>query len=354
MATDPLRGHERIARILAQSLRAGRLASTYLFVGPPGIGKHAFALRLAQSLLCETRDPAELDPCGQCPGCIQAMAGTHPDLHLVAKPRDRSFIPLSCFLGDDQHRLREGLCHWISLKPSRGRRKVAIVDDADALNEEGANCLLKTLEEPPPCSLLILVGTSALQQLPTIRSRSQIIRFAPLEIEDVREVLLERGIATDPHHAQRLAERSQGSLAAAIDLADEELEAFRAQLVSRLASGRLDSVKTAAWVAAFIDDAGKEAPTRRRRARSTVGFALEFYRALLRALSARPMLEDTELAAAVARAAIASPPVEAVLACIDRCLETLDHIDRNANQATLIDAWIDDLASIMAGLPVAA
>ncbi len=74
--------------------------------------------------------------------------------------------------------MREGLCHDIALKPFMGGRKVAIIDDADDLNEEGANCLLKTLEEPPPHSVLILIGTSAERQLPTIRSRARRFVFS--------------------------------------------------------------------------------------------------------------------------------------------------------------------------------
>ena len=100
------------------------------------------------------------------------------NLILIEKPADKSTIPLAAFLGDDSRRMREGLCHDIALKPFMGGRKVAIIDDADYLNEESANCLLKTLEEPPPNSLLILIGTSADKQLPTILSRSQIVPFS--------------------------------------------------------------------------------------------------------------------------------------------------------------------------------
>ena len=92
--------------------------------------------------------------------CLQVDALTNPDLQIVSKPRDRNFIPVERFIGDREHRMSEGLCHDISLKPHYGGRKIAIIDDADFLNQEGANCLLKTLEEPPPKSLLILIGTS--------------------------------------------------------------------------------------------------------------------------------------------------------------------------------------------------
>ncbi len=177
-----------------RALARGRLASSFLFAGPEGIGKRTFALKLAQAMLCTTRPEETLDPCGTCPSCVQVAAGTHPDLHLVGKPEDKSFIPLELLIGDREHRRREGLCHNIGLKPYLGGRKIAMIDDADYLNAEGANSLLKTLEEPPPRSVLILIGTSPAKQLPTIRSRCQLIRFRPLPIQDGRRVVGVEGV----------------------------------------------------------------------------------------------------------------------------------------------------------------
>src|SRR5581483_1510034 len=129
---------------------------------------------------------------------------------------DRSSIPLALLIGDDAPRMREGLCHDIALKPFMGGRKVAIIDDADALNEEGANCLLKTLEEPPARSVLILIGTSTDKQLPTIRSRCQIVRFGGLEPNTIAEIVASRGLIADVHQARRLAEFSEGSIERAL------------------------------------------------------------------------------------------------------------------------------------------
>ncbi len=181
MVWQGIEGHDAIADRFRTALTHGRLASTFLFVGPAGIGKRTFALKLAQSLLCQAVPAEQLAPCGTCDSCIQVLAGTHPDLHLVCKPADKGFIPLAAFIGDDDHRMREGLCHAIALKPFMGGRRIAIIDDADYLNEEGANSLLKTLEEPPPRSVLILIATSLERQLPTIRSRCQTVRFGRLD-----------------------------------------------------------------------------------------------------------------------------------------------------------------------------
>ena len=225
-------------------------------------------------------------PCGTCDACVQVASLTHPDLYIIEKPSDKSSIPLAAFVGDDNHRMREGLCHDIALKPLMGGRKVAIIDDADWLNDESANALLKTLEEPPPESVLILIGTSADKQLPTIRSRSQIVRFAPLPQSAVAEILEARGLVTDAAEAQRLARFAEGSITAALALADEDLWSFRQQLLVELAKPQLASVKIARELVPLVEAAGKEATARRERLRQVIGFAVDFYRQLLRAPAA--------------------------------------------------------------------
>src|SRR5260221_2043128 len=212
MPWQSIRGHDRVVDKFRRALANGRLASTFLFVGPPGIGKRTFALKLAQGLLCERVPDERLDPCGKCPSCHQVASLNHPDVEIVAKPADKAFIPLEALIGDAEHRMRAGLCYNIALKPYSGRRKMAIIDDADYLNKEGANCLLKTLEEPPPKSILILIGTSEQRQLPTIRSRCQVIRFQPLAEQEVADLLVEQGICDDRAIAQAAATRSEGSL----------------------------------------------------------------------------------------------------------------------------------------------
>jgi len=205
MTWHGVEGHDDVVEQFRRALQRRRLASSFLFAGPEGIGKRTFALTLARALLCRNRPEEMLDPCGECPACAQVLAGTHPDLEQVAKPKDRAFIPLELLIGDKEHRGREGLCHNISLKPYMGGRKIAIIDDADHLNPEGANCLLKTLEEPPPKSVLILIGTSPAKQLPTIRSRCQLIRFRPLPADVVAELLIARELVADAADARRLA-----------------------------------------------------------------------------------------------------------------------------------------------------
>ena len=109
MSWHGIEGHDSIVARFREALARGRLASTFLFVGPAGIGKRTFALKLAQALLCQDRPASALDPCERCPACVQVAALTHPDLEIVGKPRDKSAIPVETFIGDREHRMQEGL-----------------------------------------------------------------------------------------------------------------------------------------------------------------------------------------------------------------------------------------------------
>jgi DNA polymerase-3 subunit delta' len=350
MSWHGILGHDDVVQQFRRSLARGRLASTFLFVGPEGIGKRTFAAKLAQTLLCQIHPAERMSPCEECPSCRQVLAGTHPDLHQVRKPEGKSEIPLELFIGDRDHRMEAGLCHDIALKPFMGGRRIAIIDDADDLNDEGANCLLKTLEEPPPRSVMILIGTSAEQQLPTIRSRSQIIRFQPLSEEILAQLLVSLEFVESPEEARQLARYSEGGLGRARELADAPLWAFRRELLAQLAATRWDGVRLGRAVCAFVDEAGKEASRRRARARQLITFAAEFYRHLARGLSGAPLDADADLSGAVQQALRSWPrDQEAAADCVTRCLEALQHIDRNANQSTLLEAWIDDLGQLLSG-----
>ncbi len=347
MAWQGIEGHDHLVERFRAALARGRMSGSFLFVGPAGIGKHTFALKLAQTFLCKTRPETELAPCGSCAACVQVAADTHPDLLTVAKPPDRAYIPVQLMIGDKDHRMREGLCHDIALKPYMGDRKVAIIDDADFMNVEGANSLLKTLEEPPPRSVLILVGTTPAKQLPTIRSRCRVIRFDALSEDTVAELLVRGGHLADPAEARKLAQLADGSVGRALQMTDGGLAEFRPKLFAALSLPALESVRLAGAVQSLVEDAGREAPKRRARFHQLLDTAVDFYRHLLRAHSGGVGADDPELAQYVNEAAGKIPGgAEAAAACIDHCLETSESIDRNVHQTTLIEFWADRLAEI--------
>jgi DNA polymerase-3 subunit delta' len=350
MTWTEFRGHNAILEQFRRSVTRGRLASTYLFVGPSGVGKRAFAVKLAQALLCEEHAESQLSPCNTCESCQQVAANSHPDLEIIQKPPDKSFIPVELFIGDREHRMREGLCHNIALKPFRGRRKIAIIDDADYLNQEGANCLLKTLEEPPPRSLLVLVGTSQQRQLPTIRSRCQIVRFAPLAHADVVELLLAQEPAPQRDEAEAWAALGAGSVAQALVWSDRALCEFRTDLLANLARQDVPAYDLAKMVAAFVEDAGPEAPERRARLRSVLGISVEFFRYLSRTLAGLPGAMDDATALAVRQAAHSwRGDAETAADCLERCLDAEAHVDANVQPAAVIECWLDEVASLRRG-----
>jgi DNA polymerase-3 subunit delta' len=283
---------------------------------------------------------------------LQVAAGTHPDFFSISLPPDKHELPVELFIGSRERRNQEGLCYDLSLKPLRGCRKIAVIDDADALNTESANCLLKTLEEPPAGAILILIGTAAELQLPTIRSRCQIVRFVPLDPNDVADLLVEQGIANDRKQAMFLANQSGGSVGLAAELADPELWRFRQALVQQLSDPGFDSVGLSQRVVEFVEAADKESAPRRARARQLVGFCRDLYRNVLLdrcGADAAPVIE-TDMAAVrrlgehlVCRRS-ESEALEQAVRLVDRCLEADRHIDRRVQLSLALEALFDDLS----------
>ena len=334
-----LKGHEENVERFRRAIERERLPSTFLFVGPAGIGKRTFAVRLAAALLCRTATEPSFDPCGTCPDCLQVAAGSHPDLEYLAKPPDKTMIPVELFIGDREHRGREGLCHRLSLKPSFGRRKIAIVDDADNMNVEGANCLLKTLEEPPVGSVLVLIATSLSKQLPTIRSRCQIVRFRPLSAAAVAELLREHGV--DPAAADEAAMSSDGSLESAMAHLDGGLGEFRSVLLHSLTAEVADSVGLAKAISKHVNDAGQDTASRRSSFRLVLNAATTFYRQQMYATCGIPA--ETATGESSPGTVADAHDIQIAVTALECCLETRVNLESNANLTTLIECFADDL-----------
>jgi DNA polymerase-3 subunit delta' len=338
MSWQGIRGHDEVVEKFRTALGLHRLASTFLFVGPPGIGKRTFALKLAQALLCVSAREEQLAPCGQCAACKQVLAGTHPDIDYVAKPEDKSSIPIELLIGADDKRMREGLCFRISSKPYSGKRKIAIIDDADYLFNEAANCLLKTLEEPPPRSVLILLSTSEQRQLPTIRSRCQVVRFQPLQTSDVAEILVEQELTSDHAAAQQAAALAEGSVSAAVRLLESELSDFRAELLQSLAQSPLQPAALVKLVQTYVDAGGKESAAKKLRLKDAFGFSSAFFRQLM--LIGSCVAQPSPASRAwIDQAEMGSRGVEL-------CIEATAATDANAAALNILEWWADELATL--------
>ncbi len=174
----------------------GRLASSYLFAGEEGIGKKATALAIATSLNC--KEPVErgglMDSCGKCPSCVKMKSQTHPDL-LVVEPLTNDILICQIRPGKERDKCdQEGydkprVVEMLAYRSYEGGLKVVIVDQAEKMNTYAANAFLKTLEEPPEGSIIILVSSQPDRLLPTIRSRCSRVNFRPLSDNACREVL---------------------------------------------------------------------------------------------------------------------------------------------------------------------
>ena len=227
---DAIIGHHQIIEQLHNAIALNRVAGAYLFAGVANIGKETVALHFAKSINCRTSDEGA---CGTCLSCRKADDGNHPDLQIIRRSGAWTKI--------DQ--IRE-LQKRIIYRPLEGTRKVYILTEAERLNLEAANCLLKTLEEPPADSVLILLTTNLDALLPTIRSRCQIIPFHPLVISELAGQLMER-FDIDESQALRVATRAGGAVGKALTLLqdgasfDEEIPEIM------IANNRLDAFRIA-------------------------------------------------------------------------------------------------------------
>ena len=362
---------DRAEDLIQRALAAERLPHAYLFHGPDGVGKETFALALAGLLLCpqpkssrglqsaRTEDRSSIQPqlqaCRNCHDCRTTQAGTHPDLHLIyrqlIKYHDDAVVRRRKGLNLGVDVIRQFVIDKVGIKPSRGRAKVFVIRQADQITPQAQNALLKTLEEPPDTTFVILLVSSLDRLLPTTRSRCHLTPFGTLPAEFIADELVSRMPELSPERARLIARFSQGSLGVALRHAEDGLAEQNDQLVQALlelpAHPVARAVQKLANQASALGEGYRrrdpeitETEAQRRGLKVIFNLAATWYRDVLHtAVDSADLVANVTHADQLAAAARKLTPGRAV-AAISRLAETEAQLDANVNTKLCLDALV--------------
>ena len=235
MAFKDIAGNSRVKRILRRALQRHRVPNSLLFCGPDGVGKTAMAITLAKALNCKA---GKDDACEECESCKAIEAERFPDVLTIAPEKDVVKI--------EQMRFIKQMAY---LKPFSGAKRVFIVEQAEKMNEESANSLLKVLEEPPSFTHIILVTSNPFLILPTIRSRCQVLGFSNIGREEIERILAEQGYPEE--QAKALSIIVGGNLEQAKGLDWDEVRKYR-QSAWGLFQSLLEEKRSSDFLSAFV------------------------------------------------------------------------------------------------------
>lgn len=334
MATtfDDIAGQEAACSALLQNIRRDKVASAYLFKGPDGTGKTLAARIFAKALLCSGNKAGGPVPCGECKSCVMFEAGSHPDFFSVSKEGAAEYEKSGATIIVEQMR---DLISSISLKSCMGGRKVAVIHGAETMKGPPANAFLKTLEEPPPDVVIILVTDSPSALLPTIISRCRQVPFTPMEPSKLA-VVLEKRLGTTAEEAFRAAMLAEGCVGRALGGATEgvrEVDDEAAGLMAGLVKMPADEVVGFAekW---------------KKRERKDLPVLLERMAEILRMSQGRNSAIPSDIIRQVS-AGFGGAPGDRAGECFDMLMEAISASTRNPNVQLFLEALIFDMQSVL-------
>ncbi|MEW6616127.1 MAG: DNA polymerase III subunit delta' [Thermodesulfobacteriota bacterium] len=221
MSFKDVLGQDRQIEIIKKAIKNNRVPHAYLFLGEEGVGKRRVALTLAKALNCS----AELaDSCDECISCRKIINGNHPDVTVVE--------PEGISIKIDQ--IRE-MQRFLKYKPYEGKKRVCIIPNAEKMNPAAANSILKTLEEPSPDIILILITASSHLLLPTVSSRCQKLKFQPLTNDLISKIIKEK-LGKDEDASLKIASLASGSLNRAYELSKGTTLEYRNRLIEKISA----------------------------------------------------------------------------------------------------------------------
>jgi len=277
-----IKGHDNAITCLKKSIAEDKVSHAYIFAGPSGIGKKLIAVNFAKALNCLGRGGDTGEACDSCASCRKIDSSGHPDVFIVKAEKEGSDLGID--------KVRE-LIRNIGLKPYEAKKKVYIIDEAGSLTGEATNAFLKTLEAPPSESVIIFISKGPGELLPTIESRSQVIRFFALPLETTEDIL-KNALKIDSARAGILSHISSGSPGVALKMNENNFFEKRSFILDALASGSF-----------FDSDLEKIS---RQEMKFYLDMILGWYRDVLVAKSAKgsgPYLINPDKAEAVSREA---------------------------------------------------
>jgi DNA polymerase-3 subunit delta' len=326
-------GHAHAIHTLRRTLASQRVRHAYLFTGPEHIGKTLLARRFAQTLLC-TGGPdlrrAPLDPCQVCLSCRKVLHDNHPDIHYIARPRDRQFILIDQVRALQSDAVRKTL---------EGRRNIFVIEGMHEMNLQAANCLLKTLEEPEPDVILLLTAPDPGLLLPTILSRVQQIPMHLLSSEQIRQALLARWHVAG-EDATLISALAAGRMGWAVQAVEKEdlLAEREAQLETLTRLPMLDRVQRF--------DLAQRLCSESEKLKGILELWLLWWRDLLFTGHNCPeLVVNVDMRPLLQNQATSISPLES-LSMIRRILRTLEILDQNVNARLALEVLLLDVPDL--------
>jgi DNA polymerase-3 subunit delta' len=326
-------GHGRVLSLLSRALARDSMPPAVLMAGPAGVGKRATAIAVAQAINClqpRSSPEFERDACGECASCRRIARGVHPDV-IIVEPGDSGAIKIE--------QLRS-VIEQSQYRPFEGRRRVVIVDEADAAGADAQSALLKTLEEPPSGSIFILVSSIPDALLPTVLSRCPRLRFGPLAPADVARILVRDHKYTDAD-ARAAAADADGSVARALEMQSEDVSEARdaAQRLLQETARVSDPVRRIAIARDLTEGKGTPAEERNRlavRLRSLGSLLRDI--GIIASRADRSMLANGDLEPQLEKLS-STFDAERTLRAYAAVDEALAALDRNASPKVVAD-WL--------------